>query len=359
MKDKYFSILFLLLSVGYLLTVVAYEILKREPALFTSVKLGKIVPDDKTFDLLRDDKEFAAKVGMNMKDGDIVRNSSDTKLEISIRRIHVTTDGFVMKDVKLILDEDSEIEISESGIHTKSGRAKVYVNTRKYSFAVKTKYVKAGTKGTEFIVAMEPHHGREEKVSVIVAEGTVFVDPKPNGGKWKRVELMAPAKCVIYGRSAPQEEFVLNHQVEEAFRWAKEIQREPSRHEFLWDAGIMGVGYGWYVRIKADQLAKHQKSHNLFRNTYTTNLSDLRNFDPGSLEIDIVSANANCFDAEVRYPKIPGYMWRVDCDRNIEIVKEDPHLASKLETQLTIVIILFLAVSLFLFAKIVRKKLKD
>lgn len=52
-------------------------------------------------------------------------------------------------------------------------------------------------------------------------------------------------------------------------------------------------------------------------------------------------------------------MWTVDCDKNIGLIKEDPNLVSKFETQFTVIIILFLTVSVFLFVRIVRRRLKD
>lgn len=360
-KKKYISILFTFLFVMYPLTVIVGIIISIKPTLFTPARLEKILPENKKIVIIRNGKALDVKVGMELEDGDIIKNASDTTLEIFIKAFQVTADGIILKHVKLILDKDSKAEISKFGIkYEKYG--KISVKTRKYSFSVETKYVKAGTKGTEFLVSVEPDDrgavkSPDDKVSIIVAEGTIWV--KSKGEYWDQIELTSPGRCVIYGKSPPKEDFIPDDEVEKAFKKVREIQREPAKHEFFWDTGIVGITYEWYVKLKLNQLVKHQKNYNLTHAAHTHDLSDLKNFKPGSLNIEIVSANANCFEAELRHPKIPGYMWTVDCDRNIGLVKEDPNLVSKFETQFTIIIILFLTVSIFLFVRIVRKRLKD
>jgi len=360
-KHKRFFWLRLTLFLLYLLMPVIIIVLH-----LPSTTLEKIViksenadiPTSELLTVIRDEKEIEVEEGMKLKIGDKIINHGETKTEITIRAIQLTTESIILKEARMTLDRDTEIEIRPTAPQLLSpessvflGKGKIHVKTRRYPFSVETKYVRAGTRGTEFLVKAEPR--KNERVTIIVSEGSILLESKKN--VWKPMELTAPEKIIIEGGKSPREIRITPDEIEEEYKWTRDVQSIATLKELLWDHPFTGLFSDWYIRIKMNTLIKKEKNYNLFHNGYTDDLSKM-DFDPGPLSIDFTTVDNNFFEAQVTYSSIPGYIWRIDSDGNIGFFRDPEQSFS--ETKISLLGILIFAVFFFLIAKFIRYRLR-
>ncbi|MDM8524959.1 FecR domain-containing protein [Desulfococcaceae bacterium HSG8] len=359
-KRKRFFWLRLSLFLLYLLTPVIIIVLH-----LPSVILEKIVITSQNTDIptaliiTRAGKRLDVEEGMKLKPGDKIENYGETKIEISISAIQLTIQSnIILKEVRVLLNKNTKIEILDTAFQLLKPESSVilqegdiYVKTRRYPFSVETKYVRAGTRGTEFLVKAEPK--KNNRVTIIVSEKIILLKSKTDA--WEPVELVAPVRTIIVGEGSPRKSSITPDQIEEEFKWIRDIQRIATSKELFWNYPFAGLFSDWYIRIRMNTLMKKEDTHRAFHDKYTDDLSEL-NFDPGPLSIEFTTVSNNFFEAQVTYSGIPGYIWIIDSEGNTGFFKDPEQNFS--ETKISLLRIILFVVFFFLIAKFIRYRLR-
>ncbi len=310
-----------------------------------------------TIVITRAEKTLDVEEGMKLRPGDKIRNYGKAKTEISIRAIQLTIgSSIILKEARVTLNEGAEIIIldpafqllrPESSFRLEKGE--IHIETRRYPFSVETKYVRAGTKGTEFLVKAEENN----RVTIIVSEGTILLESRTDA--WDTEELKSPVEVVIMGKGRPVQKSIASNAIDKKFKWISGIQNIATSKELFWDYPFTGLFSDWYIRIRMNTLMKKEETYRTFHDEYTDDLSEL-DFNPGPLTIEFVTASNDFFEAQVTYSRIPGYIWTIDSDRNIGFFKDSEQ--SFPERKISLVGIILFAVFFFLFAKFIRYRLR-
>ncbi len=149
----------LMIFLLYFLTPLIILIFIYEPMLLSFVSLEKIIikTGSQNLAVIRDNQNFDAEEGMELKPGDKIENKGNSKIEIRIRAIQLTTDnGIILKQATVMLNKNTEITLVKTALQLRPDcqffleKGDIYIETERYPFNVETTYITAGTKGTKF-----------------------------------------------------------------------------------------------------------------------------------------------------------------------------------------------------------------
>ena len=357
-KRKKFFRLRLMIFLLYFLMPLILLIFIYEPMLLSFINLEKIIikTGSQNLAVIRDKENFDVMEGMELKPGDKIENKGDSTIEITIRAIQLTADnGIILKQATVMLNKNTEITIQNTSLKQKPygfislEKGDIYIETERYPFSVETTYITAGTKGTKFLVKVEPG----DKVTVAVSEGIILLESKPK--KWTSLDLESPAQCTVIAENPPEQKKVDKYEIEKELEWIRDVQKIATSKELLWRYPLAGLVSNWYIRMKLNELAKKESIYMTINNTYTNRLSELK-LDPGPLSIQI-RANANYFEANATYKLVPGYIWMIDSDGQIGFFK-DPYQDFP-QTKISILSIILFTALFALIARFIRYRVKS
>jgi FecR protein len=166
--------------------------------------------------LVRDGKNAAAGLGIELRDGDRLVTDGGTRAVIGTET-----------SAEISLGAGSDLTIRKTSALLAVGSLLVSL---KRLFRVETKFVVAGVEGTQFSLAVDPN----DVAAVAVLEGSVKVESKVD--RWAARSYREGEGCIARGGAEPEKRPLEDQTREQLLRWRQDLEKPiPGTSGPLWE----------------------------------------------------------------------------------------------------------------------------